>query len=461
MNHRFRLVSVKNAELLAGLSQLVSRGNELTAEVLAHLAELEERRLHLQLGFPSLFAYCVEALGLSEGSAGRRVAAARVCRRFPEAFELVARGDLHLSALCGLAPHLNLQNSTELFSACRRKTRRQVDELLAARFPKPDVQDQIRRLPVRGPKPMVRDELRTVERADSQETGLAQASVAGQGQNVSPSGMARIAQETAEIAQDHDDETAEARRADGPPPSAPAPTPPTAPARRRELEALSADRYGVHFTADAELRELLERARALASHRLPKNDLPSLMRLVLSSFVNHEEARRFAIGRPASRHPKGGTPRRAKAESMPEDASTSRATPRAAPPGGVSTAITSPGGKTALDRSPESQAARVAAAFVKRDKRSRYVPAAVRRAVYLRDDGRCSFVSQDGRRCGARASLELDHAEPWAKLGDAGVDNIRLRCRAHNQWHARECFGAKHIEARTAARRSAAAPGCG
>ena len=147
MSKRFGLLRVKNAELLAGLVQL---GNELTAEVLAHLAELEERRLHLQLGFSSLFAYGVEALGLSEGSAGRRVAAARVYRRFPEAFELVARGDLQLSALCGLAPHLAPQNATELLAACCRKTRRQVDELLAVRFPKPDIRDQIRRLPVRG-----------------------------------------------------------------------------------------------------------------------------------------------------------------------------------------------------------------------------------------------------------------------------------------------------------------------
>jgi hypothetical protein len=63
MSNRFGLLSVRNAELLAGLSRLVQRGNELTAEVLARLAELEERRLHLQLGFPSLSAYCVEALG--------------------------------------------------------------------------------------------------------------------------------------------------------------------------------------------------------------------------------------------------------------------------------------------------------------------------------------------------------------------------------------------------------------
>src|SRR5450432_2533148 len=115
MGDRYQLVGLENSVLLEGLARLVSSSNTLTAEVRAHLAEVAERMLHLELGFPSLHAYCVQALGMSEGSAGRRVAAARVCRRFPEAFELVARGDLHLSALCGLAPHLNPRNATELF----------------------------------------------------------------------------------------------------------------------------------------------------------------------------------------------------------------------------------------------------------------------------------------------------------------------------------------------------------
>src|SRR5471030_3215457 len=79
MSNRDQLVSIENAELVAGLVQLVRRGNELTAEVLAHLAEFEERMRHLELGFASLFAYCVQALGMSEGAAGRRVAASRIC----------------------------------------------------------------------------------------------------------------------------------------------------------------------------------------------------------------------------------------------------------------------------------------------------------------------------------------------------------------------------------------------
>jgi hypothetical protein len=263
------------------------------------LAEIEERRLHLQLGFPSLFAYCVEALGLSEGSAGRRVAAARVCRRFSEAFERVAHGDLHLSALCGLAPHLNSRNASELFTACCRKTRRQVDELLAARFPKPDVREQIRRLPTRSP--VVAEEPRMTARAETHDDAAVEPNATRQGPEVTPA-------EVAEFAENHGPETA--------PPVVSSP-----PERRRELEALSADRFGVHFTADAELRELLERARALAGHRLPKNDLSSLMRLVLASFVKHEQARRFAVGR---------KPRRAKADAPRAKASL----PRITPPGG-------------------------------------------------------------------------------------------------------------------------------
>src|SRR3954464_10468733 len=147
MGDQYRLVGLGNSELLAGLSALVRQSNVLTGQVLAHLVELEERMLHLELGFSSLFSYCVETLGMSEGSAGRRVAAARVCRRFPEVFECVSRGELNLCALCALAPHLTPENATELFGACRGKTRRQIEGLLAARFPRPDVREQIRRLP--------------------------------------------------------------------------------------------------------------------------------------------------------------------------------------------------------------------------------------------------------------------------------------------------------------------------
>lgn len=92
MSDRYRLVALGNEQLLGALAELVRRENDALSDLLAHLAELDERRLFLGLGFPSLFAYCTEVLGLCKSSARRRIAAARVCRKYPEAFARVARG---------------------------------------------------------------------------------------------------------------------------------------------------------------------------------------------------------------------------------------------------------------------------------------------------------------------------------------------------------------------------------
>jgi len=395
MSNQYRLVELENSELLAGLAELVQQSNVLTAQLLAHLVELEERMLHLELGFSSLFAYCVEALRMSEGSAGRRVTAARVCRQFPGAFERVARGEFHLCALCALAPHLDPENEAELLDACGGKTRRQVEELLAMRFPRPDVREQIRRLPVRAQPPA----------APTQPNALSSRAI---DHSTSPA----IAQET--------------------PPIQPNPTPlpagvTGARGRARELEPLSTARFGVHFTADAELRALIERARALASHRLPKGDLAGLVKLMAANFVRQEEKRRFGIG--ARSRQVSSKPKLVSAAEEPT------------PPGG---APASPGPNEPTQRRGRRTYG---------DKPGRYLPVSVRREIYSRDRGRCSFVAGDGRRCTAGAFVEFDHVEPFAKRGASDTRNIRLLCRAHNRLHARNCFGKQHIAAKMAARK--------
>ncbi len=66
--------------------------------------------------------------------------------------------------------------------------------------------------------------------------------------------------------------------------------------------------------------------------------------------------------------------------------------------------------------------------------RSRYIPAAVMREVWRRDQGRCSYVDRhSGRRCGSRYRLELDHIVPFALGGGAEPGNLRLHCEAHHR----------------------------
>ncbi|MDE0217811.1 MAG: HNH endonuclease signature motif containing protein, partial [Spirochaetaceae bacterium] len=66
--------------------------------------------------------------------------------------------------------------------------------------------------------------------------------------------------------------------------------------------------------------------------------------------------------------------------------------------------------------------------------RSRYIPAVVRREVWLRDQGCCSYVDpHSGRRCGSRYRLEIDHIVPFALGGPTELRNLRVRCRAHHR----------------------------
>jgi hypothetical protein len=258
MSDRYRLVALGNEQLLAALAQLVRRENDALSDLLAHLAELDERRLYLELGFPSLFAYCTEMLGFCKSSAGRRIAAARVCRRYPAAFARVARGELQLSVLSVLAQHLDLENATELFDACSSKSYEQVELLLAVRFPKPDVRDSVRRLPTRA-------EVGSPDIGSDSHAGAGAAS----GVDVA------IRAEMRPVA------------------SSPEATPSAA---RGRVEPLSADRFGVHFTADAEFRELLEEVRALASHSLPGGELLPLMTRALQAYRRELRKRRFGVG---------------------------------------------------------------------------------------------------------------------------------------------------------------------
>jgi hypothetical protein len=73
--------------------------------------------------------------------------------------------------------------------------------------------------------------------------------------------------------------------------------------------------------------------------------------------------------------------------------------------------------------------------------RTRNIPAAVKRAVWVRDLGRCAFIGATGHRCNERRFVEFHHLDPYALGGEASVDQIELRCRRHNDYEGRLYFG--------------------
>src|SRR5437868_3340658 len=144
------LAQLDDAALLLQLSSLVRRERALTTELLAHLAEVEARRLYLAKAYHSMFAYCVGELNFSEDAALKRIRAARVAREFPAIHAAVADGRLHLAGVVLLKPHLTASNAADLIEAAAHRSKAEIEQLLAERFPRRDVVTLVRALPSRG-----------------------------------------------------------------------------------------------------------------------------------------------------------------------------------------------------------------------------------------------------------------------------------------------------------------------
>jgi len=133
------------------LKGLVARDHDLTAQIVAHLAELDTRDVFLREGYGSLFVYCRDALGLSEWEAYNRIEVARAARRFPVILDMLAEGSVNLTAVRLLAPHLTPTNHRGVLDSARGKRKPEVEEIVARFSPQPDVAASVRRLPTSRP----------------------------------------------------------------------------------------------------------------------------------------------------------------------------------------------------------------------------------------------------------------------------------------------------------------------
>ncbi len=325
---KYSLSHLSDSVLLRDLAALVAHDRATTAVLLAHIAEVDERRLYLPAAYPSMYAYCVGELRLCEQAAFKRIRAARTARRFPAIFPALAEGRLHLSGVVMLTPHLTPENADELLAAAANRNRAELEQLLAERFPRPQLPARLQALPT-APSPALLTGQLSPGTVDSQ---LAPGRV-------------------------------------------------ESPAPRANLAPLAPRRFGLQVTIGEDTYEKVRYAQALLGHQPRAAELAAMVDRAFDLLVGHLEKGKFA----ATSRPRPGT---------------RRATGR------------------------------------------RTIPARVKRAVWERDGGQCTFTSETGRRCPARTRLEYDHADPVARGGTATVERMRLRCRAHNQYAAECTFGA-------------------
>src|SRR6185436_4810575 len=144
------LASLSDDDLFVTVQRLTARSNVTLANLLAHLGEVERRGIHRLRACASLYAYCVYELRLSEDAAYRRSKAARLVREYPELQDAVAKGELHLTGVLMIGPHLGGERHAEILERARFRSKRELLRLIAELDPKPEVPARIEPL---GPAP--------------------------------------------------------------------------------------------------------------------------------------------------------------------------------------------------------------------------------------------------------------------------------------------------------------------
>jgi hypothetical protein len=326
------------------LRSLADRDRHITADLLAHIASADERELYIEWGFSCLHAYCLEELKMSEDAAYKRINAARAAARFPLIFEAVADGRLHLSGVVLLAPQLT-EATADLIPAAFGLSKKAIEQLLADRFPRPDLPARIREIG-----------------ASSPETQLAPGRVG----NDAPPESGELELAPGQVA---------------------------APAERNRIRPLGGKRFAIETTVGEKAHDDLRYAAALLGLRVGPENLRELTERAYAALAREAEKNKFGSRCPSRRSARPST-------------------------------------------------------------NPRYVPKDVLCQVMERDGGRCTYVSPDGRRCEATSRLELDHIVPVAKGGQATVENLRARCRGHNQLEAKRTFGAELMKAKVSSARA-------
>src|SRR5258706_8052331 len=146
-------------ELVERVKHLAACERHASVALIRSLVEFDSRQLYLREGCSSLFTYCTHVLHLSEGSAYNRIETARAARRYPEVLEALERGDLTLTAVRMLAPHLTSANYAVVLVAARHRSKQGVLELIASLNPRPEAATIIRRAAAQpskgGPTPIL------------------------------------------------------------------------------------------------------------------------------------------------------------------------------------------------------------------------------------------------------------------------------------------------------------------
>lgn len=151
----------------------------------------------------------------------------------------------------------------------------------------------------------------------------------------------------------------------------------------------------IEFVASERLAKKIERARELLRHKFPKGRLEEIFEESLELLLEKKDPERKMAKRQQIEKEKIEMERGAEAKK-----------------------------ENLLGKTPKKEQLKIV---------TRYIPEKLKLQIWQRDGGCCTYVSYEGKRCGEKNFLELDHLMPWSFGGESSFENLRLLCRSHNQ----------------------------
>jgi hypothetical protein len=260
------LARLSDDDLAARVKSLAAREHATAACVIAHLAEMDTRDIHLRAGYPRLYDYCLKVLHLSEWEAWNRIEAGRAARRFPILFDMLEEGSIHLTGIKLLAPHLTEENHRKVLESARWKSKLAIGEIVARLHPLPDVPTSVIPIPEFAVVP--------------------QPPVAGASAAPPPKPAASDAAAPA-----------------------PAPVPAAPPAQPALLTPLSPQRYKLQLTISGETLAKLRRAKDLLGHSVAARDDDAVLNRALTVLIDKLGREKFG----QTDKPRPGRPRNRRA----------------------------------------------------------------------------------------------------------------------------------------------------
>ena len=397
---------LSNQQLLSQTKFLVQKERNTHIQVLHHLGEIDSRKLYLELGFSSLFDYAVKELGYSEGAAYRRIKAMKLCRDLPDTESRLQSGKLSLSSASQLQAFFEKQAKKIKVE----KTKKEIQETNKEGVKTEDKKTY-------GISKIAQNNCKTSRQEFSTE-----------GQKEDEPFLFLNVEEKKNLVKKAEGCSIRATmkllsEAD-----------PSLSVSKEQSRFLGNGKVEIKLVIDEKDHKKLEELKSLLSHKSPVLSHGELLSILLEEALEKHDPRRKKI-RKITQKEKVTSTKKWESKSINNKQNHKNK---------VGLPIVTSGQKLRAQQmsklaatSPQKWEYRGKAKQIHRT-----IPSYLRKHIWERDEGQCTYVdSKTKRKCSSKHLLQIDHIKPFSLGGRSEAGNLRLLCAGHNQFRSEQTFG--------------------